>query len=346
MEIIDLIKNDTKDSKWIIDQYKQGFLFVDNSFQRHYVWQDKHKIKLIETILLGYAIPEIYLWNVSTDSETGDTKRSIVDGQQRIGALVSFINNEFKLKKSSIDKKDADYVNKTFKELSPADKNKIWKYSFTFRIILEEVSRENIVNLFLRLNSTDKSLNPQELRNAEFNGMFLKTAQEIAGFDFWKKYNIFTIDNIRRMGDIEFISSILIFLRFGISSEITQKAINDAYDLFDKKYEEAEEDKEIIYSILKELESLIAIDECILQYIKKNTHLYTIMIVIYKAISLNNKLSEENKTALIEFYKMYENIKEDEGGKASEYKALMAEGTRSKQSRLKRSMILSDIIGI
>ena len=47
------------------------------------------------------------------------------------------------------------------------------------------------------------------------------------------------------MGDIEFISSILIFLRFGISSEITQKAINDAYDLFDKKYEEAEEDKEI-----------------------------------------------------------------------------------------------------
>ena len=104
MEIIDMIKNDSKDSKWIVDQYREELLYVDDSFQRRYVWHEKHKIKLIETILLGYAIPEIYVWDVTTDPDTGDTKRSIVDGQQRIGALFSFINNEFKLKKTVIEK--------------------------------------------------------------------------------------------------------------------------------------------------------------------------------------------------------------------------------------------------
>ena len=345
-----MIKNDAKDSKWIRDQYNEGLLYVDDSFQRRYVWHEKHKIKLIETILLGYAIPEIYLWDVATDPETGDTKRSIVDGQQRIGALVSFINNEFPLRKSYLDDKEASYVNKKFSDLSPEDKNKIWKYSFTFRIMMEDVSREDIVALFLRLNSTDKSLNPQELRNAEFNGLFLQTAQEIANYDFWNKYKMFTVDSIRRMGDIEFISSLLIFLRFGIASEVTQKAINDAYDLFDKEYAEAESDKDIIQRILKEIEKIIENDMWILTYLHKTTHLYNIFVVTYKALMLNGGFSEENIRKLVDFYKQYEDInEEDETGlsrKAIEYKSLMLDGTRSKQSRIKRSEILSEIINL
>ena len=343
MEINDMIRNENKDSKWIFDQFKQDLLFVDNSFQRRYVWQEKHKIKLIETILLGYVIPEIYLWNVATDSETGDTKRSIVDGQQRLGALVAFINNEFKLKKSLLDNKEASYAGKNFSELSPADRNKIWNYSFSLRIILADVPRETIVKLFLRLNSTDKSLNPQELRNAEFNGMFLKTAEEIAGYEFWRKYKIFSADNIRRMVDIEFISSILIFLRLGIASEVTQAAINKAYDLFDQIYDEAEADKEIIFNILKEIEIIIEMDQCILPYLKKNTHLYTIIVVIYKALSIKGNLEDNNRMRMIDFYKIYEENQDDN---AIKYKSLMAEGTRNKQSRINRSQLLSDIIGI
>ncbi|RKI30547.1 DUF262 domain-containing protein [bacterium 1xD8-6] len=344
MEIIDMIKNDSKDSKWIVDQYREELLYVDDSFQRRYVWHEKHKIKLIETILLGYAIPEIYVWDVTTDPDTGDTKRSIVDGQQRIGALFSFINNEFKLKKTVIEKENAGYADKTFSDLSPDDKNRIWKYTFSIRMIKDEVSRDNIVKLFLRLNSTDKSLNPQELRNAEFEGMFLETAQEIAKYDFWEKHHIFSPDNIRRMGDIEFISSILIFLRMGISSEITQKAINEVYDMFDEKYEEAESDKEIVLKILNELDSIIIQDKSILPYLKKNTHLYTIMVVIYKAISLNGALSDENKKKLLNFYKRYDENNYNE--KIIEFKRLMSDGTRSKKSRLRRTQILSEIVGI
>jgi hypothetical protein len=266
-----------------------------------------------------------------------------VDGQQRIGALVSFVNNEFKLKKTHLDEKDTGYANKTFKELSPEDKNKIWKYSFTFRIILEEVSRDNIVKLFLGLNSTDKSLNPQELRNAEFDGLFLKTAEEIAEYDFWDKYHIFSVDNIRRMADIEFISSILIFFRLGISSEVTQKSINEVYDLFNEKYDEASDDKDIFYKILGEIECLIQRDSTILTYLKKNSHLYSIIVVVYKALSVERGLSEQQKCKLINFYKKYEELEEKE---VLEYKSLMSGSTRSKQSRMRRNEILSKIVGV
>lgn len=344
MEIIDMIRNDSKDSKWIVDQYRDELLYVDDSFQRRYVWHEKHKIKLIETILLGYAIPEIYIWDVNTDPDTGNTKRSIVDGQQRIGALFSFINNEFKLKKTIIDEKNTSYADKTFSGLSPDDKNKIWKYTFSIRIIKDEVSRDNIVKLFLRLNSTDKSLNPQELRNAEFEGMFLKTAQEIAKYDFWEKHHIFGQDSIRRMGDIEFISSILIFLRMGITSEITQKAINEAYDMFDEKYDEAESDKEIILNILNELDSMIMEEKSILTHLRKTTHLYTIMVVLYKAVSLYGTLADESKNRILDFYRKYDEGCNDE--KTIEFKKLISDGTRSKESRIRRTKVLSEIAGL
>ena len=72
MRISDLTKNENHTIKWIKDEYMRGNLYVDNSFQRRYVWLKKHQIKLIETILMGYVIPEIYIWETGTDPSTGD----------------------------------------------------------------------------------------------------------------------------------------------------------------------------------------------------------------------------------------------------------------------------------
>lgn len=240
MRTIDLIDNDKQTVKWIVDMFRNELLFVDNSFQRRYVWLEKHQIKLMETILLGYAVPEIYIWVTDTDAITGDTKYSIIDGQQRIGAVVDFIKGKYSLKSSCLDDPNSRFANKKFEELEDEDRKLIWRYAFSMRVVKAEVERDKIVKLFLRLNSTDKSLNPQELRNAEFNGEFLKLANEISTLDFWNSNKIFSVNDLRRMKDIEFISSILMFFRLGIEAETTQKAINDAYDLFNNEYDEYE----------------------------------------------------------------------------------------------------------
>ena len=342
--INDLIKNENQTVKWVKDRYTEGNLFVDNSFQRRYVWLKKHQVNLIETILMGYVIPEIYIWEVGTDPESGETKYSIVDGQQRIGAIVGYVSGKFPLYTTYLSTKNSSYAGKYFSELSDEDKMSIWGYSLSFRKILSEVSREDIVNLFLRLNSTDKSLNPQELRNAEYNGLFLQNAISISTLPFWDKFKIFSVDSLRRMGDVEFISSILIFLRKGIDSEITQAAINQIYDLYNEEYDEAEDDKNTVKKILDVIEQIIEQDggDILLPYIKKTTHLYTIFTVIYKTVSNNKDIDKKTINKLISFYKDYETGNDKH---VNEYRDLYQEGTRSKQNRIKRTKILANAIG-
>lgn len=342
--IVDVLQPDKKTSKWIVDNYKKELLIVDNSFQRNYVWLKKHQISLIETILLGYAVPEIYLWMIDTDPSSGETKYSIVDGQQRIGAVFDYIDGKFSLKSAYLSENDAEYANKYFKDLSDDLKKKIWSYPFTVRQLPQGVSREEIVKMFLRLNSTDKSLNPQELRNAEFNGEFLDNAQKIAKLDFWENHKIFSTDSIRRMKDIEFISSLLIFLRNGIESEITQTAINKMYDLFNDEYKEKTSDYDTIVLILNEIQTIIDYDPNTLKALSKTTHFYTLFTLTYILVSKELHFSDEQKQNICQFYKKYNDGNNDPI--VDEYRKYSKEATNSKQSRIARLKALRSYIGI
>lgn len=66
----------------------------------------------------------IVFWKADTDAETGESITHIVDGQQRIKALCSFVNNDFKLKTQFLLDKSAKekYGNKYFKDLESEDK--------------------------------------------------------------------------------------------------------------------------------------------------------------------------------------------------------------------------------
>ena len=343
--IIDIMQNDKKNSKWIVDNFRDDNLYVDDSFQRRYVWLEKHKIKLIETILLGYAIPEIYLWETEIDPDSGQAKYSIVDGQQRIGALFDFIDGKFKLKSGQLSYSNADYANKYFNELSKEEKQYIWGYKFSIRQVPQDVSKQEIVKMFLRLNSTDKSLNPQELRHAEFNGEFLKAAEDIANNEFWERNKIFSLNAIRKMQDIEFISSLLIFLRFGIESEINQKAVNKAYDLFNERYDEKEEDALVTNNILREIQKIIDHSENNIKFVSKTTHLYTLFTLVYYMLCKHMLIDDfivNNITNFIDIYNN-DNIKNDY---IIEYKKLSNDATKSKIARLGRLDCLKSYLNI
>lgn len=134
MKLIENIDFLNHDIKWLYSMNKDGLLKVDNSFQRNYVWINKNKIKLLETILLGFSIPEIYLWNIGTDPDTGNTEYSIIDGQQRSGAIISFINGDFKLSENYLDKKSNIFnfiKNKHFAQLDNVFKQAIWSYKLS-----------------------------------------------------------------------------------------------------------------------------------------------------------------------------------------------------------------------
>lgn len=344
MRAIDLIKVETKDIKWLTDNLKTGVITVDNSYQRKYIWQLKDQIALIETILLGYPIPEIYLWANDTNPETGDTKYSIVDGQQRLTTIQRFLNDEFKLNKSGIDNVDADYQGKYFSELSADHKREFWRYHFSSRFINEAIPREEIALLFLRLNRTSTTLNPQELRNAEFNGAFLQLAGELAQLPFWSTYDVFTKSDIRRMQDIQFISTLLVFLRMGIDQDNSQRSLNKAYDQYNENYPEAESDKVIFENILGVVQALVLDKEIFRSILRKKGHLYFIFILSYFVLQMQQsrkiKLNVVG-TKLEMFFTIYErndpNHSED---LIEEYRDLSQEGSKKSHNRQRRFEIL------
>lgn len=348
---VDLIDTDNHTVKWIVDNKKEELLYVDNSFQRNYVWHKKHKVKLIETIILGYSIPEIYLWDTGTNPETGDTKYSIVDGQQRIGAIVDFVNNKYNLTASYLDDENADYAGKKFSELADKAKANIWGYRLFMRLMNRNMRREDIVETFLRLNATDKSLNPQELRNAEFNGEFLLASKEIADMPLWENYKVFSANDRRRMRDIEMISSLLLFLRFGIEHEMDQDSINKAYDLFNETYEEKEDDMAIFNTIMKELEKLMGYSENNARFIKRRTHLYTLFVYLYeKCILDDEELNSDDIETISSFIEVYQDGVEirmfgkHKVEKIEEYRNFSRGGTTDKKSRLGRVQTFKEII--
>ena len=348
---IDLIKTETRDVKWLVDNMRKDLLKVDNSFQRQYVWMKKHQVRLIETILLGFSIPEIYLWGIDTNPDNGDTIYSIVDGQQRIGAVFDFIEGKFNLSTSFLVEKEAPFVNKFFSDLTSDEKKAVWDYPFSIRFIKKELPRQDIVTMFLRLNSTNLSLNPQELRNAEFDGKFLKLAEEISENEFWEKYNIFKQYQVRRMQDIQFISNILVFFRQGIEGDTTQSNINKVYDLYNEVYEEYEVDKELFNSILEEIEKFFVYDENIKEFLSKQTHLYIFIIITYYLLQKYGGVQEKHMKETLKFVGAYDDqernmfstkILED----IDEYKKLSSEGTQTKSKRIRRVQIVRDIIEI
>ena len=58
-------------------------------FQRNYVWDQKRASKLIESIILGLPIPQIFFY------ESEKNKYLVIDGQQRLMSIYFFIKQRF-----------------------------------------------------------------------------------------------------------------------------------------------------------------------------------------------------------------------------------------------------------
>lgn len=76
----------------IVEAQKEGLLRVNPEYQRGAVWAVPQMRMLIDSMLRGYCIPLIYLHHVvRKTARTMSEHYDIIDGQQRINAICSFI---------------------------------------------------------------------------------------------------------------------------------------------------------------------------------------------------------------------------------------------------------------
>lgn len=173
-------KTPTKQIKHIHMDYKRGDLDVRPAFQRGFVWDIKKASRLIESILLGVPIPVIYT------AETEDGREIVIDGQQRLLSIFSFLDGEFPKDKSSFKLKGLKILkelnNKTFKELDKSLQKAIENFALPFIIITKESDADVKFEIFERLNTGSETLNDQELRNCIYRGKYNDLLKELAEY--------------------------------------------------------------------------------------------------------------------------------------------------------------------
>lgn len=217
---------------WFNKAYQREELELSPPFQRNPVWTHLQKSYLIDTILQCLPIPEIYMQDL-VDQQGGE-KHIVVDGQQRIRAVLDFLQGEYELTGDDVA---AAWRGRHFEDLGTDEKQNIFSYKFVVRI-LPSMIEEELRAIFSRLNRNVVSLNDQELRNATYWGQFIKTIQKMADDPFWSEIGVFSANDHRRMLDHEFISELAIaFLHWPQNKK-------DKLDHYYQLYEESFEDRE------------------------------------------------------------------------------------------------------
>lgn len=284
----------------VIGQFDNEQLIIDSSYQRRKVWLEPDKVRLIETILLDLVMPEVFFWPAETNPETGDSITHIVDGQQRITSIISFINNEFSLaEKHLLDENIKKRCgNKYFSELEDEDKIRIWDYKVSIVVIDRTFDKNSIKQLFFRLNLTNYSLNSQEKLNSK-DSVFGDAAEALSKLDFWKDCKVFSAADARRMQDVRYCCSIYILANEGIVDQTGDKKINDYYIDYAESFDE---DKKLYNNIEKAMDIIIEFrDKTTQSFISKKAQMYTLYCLAFKMIDNNISISKE----LIERFKVF-----------------------------------------
>lgn len=346
-----------KSIKDITSMFNEGSLVVDETYQRRSVWSEKDKIRLIETILLKLIIPELFFWKAETDPETGASITHIVDGQQRIKAICSYANNEFKLKPQFLLDASAKvkYANKFFKNLEPDEKKSFWNYQLMVIDIDPIATRPDIITMFNRLNLTDYNLNDQEKRNS-MSGEFASLARELSEAPIWEERHLFTTTDIKRMKDVEFCASLILLYRNGIIDQTDQSALNQAYEEFQIGYSDAESDKDAVLNAINTIPQFFVSEE-VAKFLKKKTQLYTLFSVVFFMQRTDKALSKELLNNLQQFVKMYSVFSNDMDltGQVTDdekvlfdwlkkYKLASSEGLNKHTNRMIRYNVLKDFL--
>lgn len=269
---------------WSIKQlktkYDEGMLNLNPPYQRKFIWSLKDQQTLIQSILKGYAIPNIFLF----ENKTGFF--DMVDGQQRTRTILGFIENQFKT---------LDGI--TYKELK--NHSDFDEYIIPVTIIEKIEKDESIEDFYSLVNKSGIHLNRPELKKAEyFDTNFLKLITELSNNEDFQSLDLFTETTSKRMNDIDFISELVTYLIEGISDKKIKVDKIFENDITEKIYESLKTQFENILSVFSQLNTFYPLKKT--RY-KQRNDFYTLFGLIDKNITLDTDTIKYFYQLLIKF---------------------------------------------
>lgn len=204
-------------------------LVLAPEFQRRKVWVPKARSYLIDTILRGFPIPALYI-RQKIDLKTQKTIREVVDGQQRIRAILDYINGKFAVLKAH----NKEYSGLKFSELPDDVKEKFLEYDLPVGFLVG-ADDSDILEIFSRINSYTVVLNEQEKINAKFSGRFKQIVFKLGRehLQFWRSNKILSDYQITRMKEAELSADLVIAMIGGLQD---RKKVSPYYGEYDDKF--------------------------------------------------------------------------------------------------------------
>lgn len=159
--------------------------FVSSSdlkgFQRRFIWTKRQADRFIESLLLGFPVPGIFLIRES------DNSYLVLDGAQRLQTLESFYSGLFREKKFALSDVSEDFKGRTYTTLEPQFRRQLDNSIIHATIIKRDKTNDlSLYQVFERLNTGGTLLGPQEIRVALYRGTFVQKLRETNKNPSWR----------------------------------------------------------------------------------------------------------------------------------------------------------------
>ena len=183
----------------VLSMVKESKLLPRPEFQRRLVWSRDDKNHFLDSVLRGFPFPEIYFSDGDVNLETGEGTQLLVDGLQRVSTLIQYFDGDPELKLTAV---------LPYRTLNEEAKKAFLQYDVAVRD-LGAISKEEVIEVFKRLNATKYSLLDIEINNAIYAGALKSSCERIAENKFFSDHGVFNATDYKRMGDLRYVLGIV-----------------------------------------------------------------------------------------------------------------------------------------
>lgn len=284
---------------------RDGTLELNPTFQRRSVWKEGARSYFIDTIARGLPVPLVII-REHIDLRSQSAIREVVDGQQRLRSVFSFVDES--LLKNFVSRRERftvrlehnpELAGKVFAELGPENQKNILGYRFSVQILPSEIEDRDVLQIFARLNSTGMRLNAQELRNAAWFGQFKTQMYEIAyrQLERWLSWRVFSDDQISRMLEVELTSDLVVNIIKGLSGK-SQRVLDRHYEIYDASFPDGPEIARRLQAVMDSIDALYG-GELAKSSFTRQMHFFTLFVYLYdRMFGLKTSLDKRPSRAL------------------------------------------------
>lgn len=204
MSIDGLVKRLNRKSMLVPQFGGQDALVQVPGFQRGFVWSKAQMDRFIESLLLGYPVPGIFLVK-----QADDNRMLILDGQQRLITLQRFYNGLHDGREFTLNYVGDEFKGLTYASLDETLQFKLDDSYMQATIVAADGSAEvndSIFQIFERLNSGGTQLTAHEIRVALYAGELMASVETLNDDSQWRA--LFGAKS-KRIRDHELITRIL-----------------------------------------------------------------------------------------------------------------------------------------